>query len=148
MEACQSPVSGWDCDARGKVVPKWELRVPYHGGHVTSHILCRKIVTQPMLSRAALTSRCCHPAWHSCQRCINSRRSHTHLVLEHPLGSIDVALTYSDGNDPEFQKAGVVRTAKKIMAGEIFVAKAIFEATNIQPQHIMTAVARTWLGWR
>ena len=132
MEACRLIASermGLG-DARGKVVPKMGIAsAPNHGGHVTS----RYFVPQD-----------CHPT-HAVTGSINVAVAATQpgtvvndvstaddlstqtFVLEHPLGSIDVALTYSDGNDPEFQKAGVVRTAKKIMAGEIFVPKAIFE---------------------
>ena len=131
MEACRLIASermGLG-DARGKVVPKMGIAsAPIMVVMSPVDILCRKIVTQPMLSRAALTSRLLPPSLAQLstmyqQPTISAPQT---FVLEHPLGSIDVALTYSDGNDPEFQKAGVVRTAKKIMAGEIFVPKAIF----------------------
>jgi len=45
------------------------------------------------------------------------------FTLEHPKGSIDVTLTYDQG---QFQKAGIVRTARKIMSGHIHVPEDIF----------------------
>ena len=117
-------------DVRGKVVPKMGIASkPRHGGNVTS----RYFVPQD-----------CHPT-HAVTGSINVATAATQpgtvvseaaeaplltsqsFVLEHPKGKINVELSYRDGADgPEFDKAGVVRTAKKIMDGNIFVPKTIF----------------------
>jgi 2-methylaconitate cis-trans-isomerase PrpF len=118
-------------DARGKVVPKMGIASPpKHGGHVTS----RYFVPQS-----------CHPT-HAVTGSINVATAATQpgtvvsevssaqdfasqtFVLEHPKGQIDIELAYRDGPDgPEFDKAGIMRTAKKIMAGEIFVPAVLLD---------------------
>ena len=56
------------------------------------------------------------------------------FVLEHPKGQIEVALSYRDGDPakgedagPVFDRAGIIRTAKKIMAGEIYVPAQLLD---------------------
>ena len=118
-------------DARGKVVPKMGIAsAPRQGGHVTS----RYFVPQS-----------CHPT-HAVTGSINVATAATQpgtvvsevstaealttqtFVLEHPKGKIDVELAYREGTDGlEFDKAGIMRTAKKIMAGEIFVPEALLD---------------------
>ena len=46
------------------------------------------------------------------------------VIIEHPLGTIDVHLSYDDKN---LVKAGVIRTAKKIMQGMLFVPKKLMD---------------------
>ena len=124
-------------DARGKVVPKMGIASPPHsGGHVTS----RYFVPQE-----------CHPT-HAVTGSINVAVAATQpgtvvaeastaaplrsqpFVLEHPKGQIEVALSYRDGDPskgedagPVFDRAGIIRTAKKIMAGEIFVPAQLLD---------------------
>ena len=118
-------------DARGKVVPKMGIAsAPKNGGQVTS----RYFVPQS-----------CHPT-HAVTGSINVATAATQpgtvvaevstapelatqtFVLEHPKGQIAVELAYRDGDDgPEFDKAGVMRTAKKIMVGEIFVPAVLLD---------------------
>ena len=130
MEACRLIASermGLG-DARGRVVPKMGIAsAPRNGGHITS----RYFVPQE-----------CHPT-HAVTGSINVSVAATTpgtvvaeastaeayangvFTLEHPVGSIDVTLTYEGET---FKKAGVVRTAKKIMSGHIHVPEAIFKS--------------------
>ncbi len=48
------------------------------------------------------------------------------MALEHPMGALDVMLDYRrDGDDFEMISAGLVRTARKLAAGEVFVPGGI-----------------------
>ena len=113
-------------DARGRVIPKMGIASkPRNGGHITS----RYYVPQE-----------CHPT-HAVTGSINVAVAATTpgtvvsevsaatplisqvFTLEHPKGSIDVTLTFEDG---EFRSAGIIRTARKIMSGHIHVPEAIF----------------------
>ncbi len=47
------------------------------------------------------------------------------LLLEHPLGTMEVVMSYEGGNDrPQPTSAAVVRTARKIASGDVFVPQA------------------------
>lgn len=118
-------------DCRGKVVPKMGIASPpRNGGHVTSRYF---------------VPASCHPT-HAVTGSINVATAATQpgtvvsevstaapltsqpFVLEHPAGAITVDLCYKDGPDgPVFDKAGVIRTARKIMSGMIHVPSAIFD---------------------
>ena len=57
------------------------------------------------------------------------KQQHTTLTLEHPLGSMDVALCRSQ-EDGELvpSSAGVIRTARKLAQGEVFVPQSVWSA--------------------
>ena len=131
MEACRLIASermGLG-DATGKVVPKMGIAsAPTQGGNITSRYFVPQDChpTHAVTGSINVTVAATQPG-----TVVNDYSTATDLqsqtfTLEHPMGSIDVELTYSEGSDPQFEKAGVVRTAKKIMAGEIFVPAAIF----------------------
>ncbi len=47
------------------------------------------------------------------------------LLLEHPLGTMEVVMSYEgDNNNPQPISAAVVRTARKIAAGDVFVPRS------------------------
>ncbi len=51
----------------------------------------------------------------------------TPLKLEHPMGILDVVMDYRrDGSDFEVISAGLVRTARKLASGEVFVPRAVW----------------------
>ena len=71
--------------------------------------------------------QCCggsNNTWHCGGRGFDSPHSNGVFTLEHPKGSIDVTLTFED---EQFKKAGIIRTARKIMSGHIHVPSAIFD---------------------
>ena len=47
------------------------------------------------------------------------------VVIEHPMGEMEVTLTYGEG--PVFQSAGLIRTARLIARGEVMVDPALLE---------------------
>ncbi|MEM8656010.1 MAG: 4-oxalomesaconate tautomerase [Pseudomonadota bacterium] len=50
------------------------------------------------------------------------------IVLEHPMGQIDVMVDYERGDDGiTIHSAGLVRTARKLAAGHVFVPSAIWQ---------------------
>ena len=49
------------------------------------------------------------------------------LTLEHPSGTIDVVVDFVNTNAGfEVKSAGLVRTARKIAAGSVFVPRSVF----------------------
>ncbi len=48
------------------------------------------------------------------------------MMIEHPVGTMDVTVKFSRDNGFSFHSAGVVRTARLIARGEVMVPKAIF----------------------
>jgi len=49
------------------------------------------------------------------------------VVLEHPLGTMDVIIDYELNNDFSLNSAGLVRTARKLAQGEIFVPSSVWK---------------------
>lgn len=116
-------------DARGKVVPKMGIASPPRGtGHVTSRYFVPQSChpTHAVTGSINVATAATQPGTVVSEASTAIALSSQQFVLEHPVGVIAVELAYRDGADgPEFDKAGVMRTAKKIMAGEIFVPEAL-----------------------
>ena len=50
------------------------------------------------------------------------------LTLEHPMGNMEVTVAYRNGDDHfALESAGLVRTARKLAAGEVFVPRGVWE---------------------
>ena len=115
-------------DVTGKVVPKMAmLATPREGGSVAA----RYFVPHKTHAAFAVTGGLCvsscvlvpgtvadgiadRPAGDDCT-----------VIIEHPTGIIDVAMTSRpDGNSVEIISGGVVRTARKLMQGNVFVPAA------------------------
>lgn len=115
-------------DVTGKVVPKMAmLATPREGGSVAA----RYFVPHKTHAAFAVTGGLCvsscvlvpgtvadgiadRPAGDDCT-----------VIIEHPTGIIDVAMTSrQDGNSVEIISGGVVRTARKLMQGNVFVPAA------------------------
>lgn len=115
-------------DVTGKVVPKMAmLAAPREGGSVAA----RYFVPHKTHAAFAVTGGLCvsscvlvpgtvadgiadRPAGDDCT-----------VIIEHPTGIIDVAMTSRpDGNSVEIISGGVVRTARKLMQGNVFVPVA------------------------
>ncbi len=54
--------------------------------------------------------------------------SPVNVTLEHPSGSIDVLVDYRDDNGFELVSAGLLRTARKLAAGTLFVPASVWDA--------------------
>lgn len=114
-------------DARGRVVPKMGVASPAtKGGQITS----RYFVPQECHPTHAVTGSINVAVAASTPGTIVAEVSTAKALesqvfnLEHPSGSIDVTLTYTDGT---FRSAGIIRTARKIMSGHVHVPEAIFD---------------------
>ena len=54
-----------------------------------------------------------------------------HLVLHHPMGTMDVITDYSLSDDMFVHKsAGIVRTARKLARGELFIPTSIWDGDS------------------
>jgi len=54
----------------------------------------------------------------------------TLMQLEHPMGVLDVVMDYTrNGADFTVKSAGLVRTARKLAAGEVFAPRKIWSKT-------------------
>ncbi|MBX2823954.1 MAG: 4-oxalomesaconate tautomerase [Gammaproteobacteria bacterium] len=53
-------------------------------------------------------------------------RSPARMQLEHPMGAMEVVMKFNrSGNDIQHQSAGIIRTARKIARGEVFVPASV-----------------------
>lgn len=112
-------------DARGKVLPKVGLlSKPQHGGTITS----RYFVPDNCHAAHAVTGAICVSTAAMLEGSITdeiverSSDETPKIVIEHPSGTIDILLSYEgSGADMKVSKAGLLRTARKIFRGELYV---------------------------
>ena len=118
-------------DARGKVVPKMGIAsAPRNGGNITSRYFVPQDChpTHAVTGSINVATAATLPGTVVAEVSTAAALSSQSFVLEHPAGQIVVELAYKDSAEgPIFDRAGVVRTAKKIMAGEIFVPSALLD---------------------
>ena len=117
-------------DVTGKVIPKVGLlAAPRDGGNITS----RYFVPNVCHAAHAVTGAICV----SVATAIEGSVAHglaqhdaslaQRCVIEHPSGRIEVALDLSrDGGDLVVNSAGVIRTTRKLFAGEVFVPESVW----------------------
>ena len=120
-------------DVTGRVVPKTAMLakpregntiaaryfVPHktHAAFAVTGGLC--VSSCAMLEGSVSNGLAVRPAGNDCT-----------VVIEHPQGTLDVALTTKGtGSDLEIVSGGVVRTARKLMSGEVYVPGHLFEAS-------------------
>jgi 4-oxalomesaconate tautomerase len=118
-------------DVAGRVIPKLGLLAPpRHGGHITS----RYFVPQRAHAAHAVTGAICVATCAVLEGSVadgiaerppgDERR----IRIEHPTGVIDVALqTRGRGQELDVVRGGVLRTARKLMAGEVWVPAHLWE---------------------
>ena len=73
-----------------------------------------------------------------------SVRLPTTVVLDHPQGTLEVSLSHSEGSDA--MRAGVVRTARRLFEGRVFVrpiARAVRAAITPAGSTLIAPTART-----
>jgi 2-methylaconitate cis-trans-isomerase PrpF len=112
-------------DVTGKVVPKMAmLAAPRDGGNVAA----RYFVPHKTHAAFAVTGGLCVsscvlvPGTVADGLAERPEGNDCTVIIEHPTGTIDVAMTSKlDGNAVEIISGGVVRTARKLMQGNIFV---------------------------
>lgn len=131
-------------DVAGRVIPRVALlAAPRFGGTVTS----RYFVPQNCHPSHAVTGAICvgacllAPDTVAAALVVPERSPQpVPIVIEHPSGQIDVAIACRGaGADFAIERAGVLRTARKIMAGNLFVPRAVWagarQSTSPGEQH-------------
>ncbi len=112
-------------DVTGKVTPKFGLlAAPAHGAHVTS----RYFVPTDCHPTHAVSGAICVASCVALDGTIAAGiatpapTNNEFIVIEHPQGTIEVALTLTgDGAERTIDRAGVVRTARRLMAGHVAI---------------------------
>ncbi len=118
-------------DARGKVVPKVGLlTTPSEGDNITS----RYFVPSNCHAAHAVTGAICVAVTTALKGsvadglAIYDDELPKHCVIDHPSGNIKVTLDLNhDGKQLRVNSAGVVRTARKLYAGEVYVPASVWK---------------------
>lgn len=121
-------------DVTGKVVPKVALLAPPRNGNA---IAARYLVPHKAHAAMAVTgglciASCCAVAGTVAEGIAQIAGGNDRsVVVEHPSGVFEIALsTQGDGPETEI-KGGVLRTARKLMAGEVYVPASMLAATAL-----------------
>lgn len=115
-------------DVTGKVIPKVAiLAAPRDGGHVAA----RYFVPHKAHAAFAVTGALCVATVSVLEGSVSDGLAQRpegedrEILIEHPSGMIDVALrTSGRGHDLQVVSAGAIRTARKLVTGEVFVLAA------------------------
>ena len=115
-------------DVTGKVIPKVAiLAAPRDGGHVAA----RYFVPHKAHAAFAVTGALCVATVSVLEGSVSDGLAQRpegedrEILIEHPSGMIDVALrTSGRGHDLQVVSAGAIRTARKLVTGEVFVPAA------------------------
>ncbi|MEO9337481.1 4-oxalomesaconate tautomerase [Mesorhizobium sp. SB112] len=117
-------------DVTGKVVPKVAiLATPQNGGNIASRYLVPHKAHAAFAVTGALCVSTCAMLEESVADGLAVREAgdDRNVVIEHPAGVIEIALrTKGSGSQMEVLSGGVIRTARKLMSGEVFVPSEIF----------------------
>lgn len=118
-------------DVADKVVPKvGVLSPPRQGGTITSRYLTPHALHQAhaVTGAVCIASACALPGTIAHEVATPDTANPRTVWIEHPLGSIDVALTVKgSGADMEIV-AGTLRTARLIMRGEVMIPASLLRA--------------------
>lgn len=115
-------------DVTGKVIPKVAiLAAPRDGGHVAA----RYFVPHKAHAAFAVTGALCVATVSVLEGSVSDGLAQRpagedrEILIEHPSGMIDVALrTSGQSHDLQVVSAGAIRTARKLVTGEVFVPAA------------------------
>lgn len=117
-------------DVTGKVVPKVAiLAAPQNGGNIASRYFVPHKAHAAFAVTGALCVSTCAMLEGSVADSLAVREAgdDRNVVIEHPAGVIEIALrTNGNGSQMEVLGGGVIRTARKLMSGEVFVPSEIF----------------------
>jgi 2-methylaconitate cis-trans-isomerase PrpF len=117
-------------DVSGKVLPKVSLIAPpRHGGSISSRYFVPETCHAAHAVSGAICVACCTAVKGSVADGMGVLENDppTRCRVEHPSGSIDVALELARENGPlDVHSAGVVRTARKLFAGHVFVPASVW----------------------
>lgn len=120
-------------DVSKSVTPKFGLLAPPQKGGTATTRYFMPWNCHPSL---AVTGSQCLGACLLCPGTVGAGMSNgltaspARLRLEHPMGLLDVIMDYSeDASGFDVVSAGLVRTARKLAAGEVFVPRAVWDGT-------------------
>ncbi len=114
-------------DARGSVVPKMAIVSPPRlGGTITSRYFVPQNChpTHAVTGAIGVATALAEPGTIANQIVQGHAYASQKVIIEHPLGTIDVQLSYENDH---FIKAGVIRTARKIMQGMLYVPSQLLD---------------------
>jgi 4-oxalomesaconate tautomerase len=113
-------------DVTHKVVPKMSLiSAPTGGGHVSTRTFiphdCHAAIG--VLGAVSVATACLIPGTVADGIAVVPEGAHKQMSVEHPSGEFSVTLDVAGTADaPEVTRAGLLRTARLIMRGEVFVS--------------------------
>ncbi len=118
-------------DVADRVIPKVGILAPPWGG---GHIAARYLVPHRTHAAMAVTGSICIASCAVLEGSVSDGLAtrppgdERRIVIEHPSGAIEVAL-WSQGSGTELHvlRAGIVRTARKLMSGEVYCPEGAFE---------------------
>ena len=124
-------------DASKSVTPKFGLLASAKSGGSAATRYFMPWNTHPSL---AVTGSQCMAAFLLCPGTVGEGLLKTlpsapaRLALEHPMGQLDVVIDYSrDGDQFEVNWAGLVRTARKLAEGQVFVPTKVWRGLDREP---------------
>ena len=116
-------------DVSGSVTPKFAvLAPPRAGGAVTARYFMPRACHPGMAVTGAqcIATACVMPGTVAEGIAMAPTGSPATLTVEHPTGAIDVLLEYEAGTGFSVKTAGLVRTARLLARGEVFVPGAVW----------------------
>ncbi|MEM6665798.1 MAG: 4-oxalomesaconate tautomerase [Pseudomonadota bacterium] len=118
-------------DVSKSVTPKFGLLAPPVAG---GHALTRYFMPWKCHPSLAVTGSQCMSTCLLCPGTVGDGimpempASPVMMHLEHPMGILDVLMTFSlEGNDFSIVSAGLVRTARKLAAGQVFIRASVWQ---------------------
>ncbi|HXF53865.1 MAG TPA: 4-oxalomesaconate tautomerase [Hyphomicrobiaceae bacterium] len=124
-------------DVSNKVIPKFGiLAAPRHGGTITSrYFVPDKLHQAHAVTGGACVAACCVLPGSVADGLARIKGTDTEtIVIEHPSGILEIRLVLSGrGTGMKVERAGIVRTARKIMAGEVFVPESVWPLEKTEP---------------
>lgn len=117
-------------DVASSMTPKFAVLAPARDGGSAAVRYFMPWKTHPTL---AVTGSQCISACLLCpgtvgEGLMTEQASPARLLLEHPMGQIEVSVAFeNDGTTFDVSSAGLVRTARKLAAGEVFVPTRIWD---------------------
>ncbi|MFM1814529.1 MAG: hypothetical protein RLZ98_1224 [Pseudomonadota bacterium] len=121
-------------DVSDKVVPKFGiLSAPRSGGAINARYFMPKTCHPSLAVTGSICIGSCilSPGTVAEGISVIPDGSPVTLEIEHPMGQIEVAMDYSATNGFELKSAGILRTARKLMEGQLFVPSSVMAKEKI-----------------
>jgi 2-methylaconitate cis-trans-isomerase PrpF len=121
-------------DVAGKVIPKFGIIAPpRHGGTITSRYFTPQVCHAAHAVTGAICVGSCALVAGSVAdgiATVTGQPDET-ITIEHPRGVIQVAISCDPSRSPlHLERAGVVRTARRLFAGEVYVPTRVWSGSG------------------